>query len=168
MTGHKRMTENTSAFRRHVDRRSFIGCSAPRTIVETVETAVMHPCSEKRGPVEPEPLSGNRAREGTNTRPSTCSVRAAHAEFVAILETRPPRTIPLDVEAADLEDRARHLNNVFDALSIYVTAILDDTTQNTPGRLDFGGVGAALFDLASDVTGTIQLAADAMAAGRVA
>jgi hypothetical protein len=45
--------------------------------------------------------------------------------------------------------------------------ILDDTAQNVPGGLDLRDVEAVLADLASDVTGTIQYAADRLA-GRVA
>ena len=48
-------------------------------------------------------------------------------------------------------------------MSVYVTAILDDTAQNVPGGLDLRQIDALLSDLASDVTGTLQRAADAMA-----
>ena len=41
--------------------------------------------------------------------------------------------------------------------------LLDDTVQNVPGGLDLRHFDAALSDLVSDVTGAIQLAADAMA-----
>jgi hypothetical protein len=64
-----------------------------------------------------------------------------------------PWPIPVAVAAADLEDRADHLNKVL-------------TGQNVPGGLDLRHIDALLSDLASDVTGTIQGAADAMA-GRV-
>jgi hypothetical protein len=129
-------------------------------------------CWESRDQAEPEEPSGNSRQAlphvRKNTNPSTCPIRAAHAEFIATLKGQGPRAIPLDVDAVDLKDRADHLNKVFNALSVYVTAILDDTAQNAPGGLDFGDVGAALSDLASDVTGTIQLTAGAMTAGRVA
>ena len=74
---------------------------------------------------------------------------------------------PINADAADLEDRADHLEKVLHALSVYVTAILDDTVQNVLGGLDLRQVDALLSDLTSDVTGTIQRAADSMA-GRVA
>jgi hypothetical protein len=100
-----------------------------------------------------------------NARASSISV--AHAEFVATLAEHPPRTIPTEADAIDLEDRADHLDKVFSALSVYLTVILDDTAQNAPGRIDLRDAEAVLSDLASDLTGTIQLAADHMA-GRVA
>jgi hypothetical protein len=104
---------------------------------------------------------------GAGAKPSTNPVRAAHAEFVAALAAHPPWPIPLYADATDLEDRADHLKTVLNAVSVYVTAILDDTAQNLPGSLDLRQIDALLSDLTSDVTGTIQRAADAMA-GRVA
>ncbi len=87
----------------------------------------------------------------------------AHAEFVAALAGHPPRTIPLDADAIDLEDRAEHLDNVLRVLSVYLTVILDDTAQNVHGRLDLRDAEGVLTDLASDVTGAIQRAADDIA-----
>jgi hypothetical protein len=98
---------------------------------------------------------------------TTTPIRLAHAEFVAALAGHPPRPIPIDADVLDLEDRADHLDKVFNALSVYVAIILDDTAQNAPGGLDLRDAEALLDDLASDLAGTIQLAADGMA-GRVA
>ena len=104
---------------------------------------------------------------GAATKPSTNPVRMAHAKFVATVAGESPWPLPLDPDASDLEDRADHLKKVLNALSVYVTAILDDTAQNVPGGIDLRYIDALLSDLASDVTGTIQRAADAMV-GRVA
>jgi hypothetical protein len=87
-------------------------------------------------------------------------VRAAHAEFIAVLAEHPPRTIPLDADAIDLEDRADHLDKVLSALSVYLTVILDDTAQNVPGRLDLPHIEAVLSDLASGVAGMIAHATE--------
>jgi hypothetical protein len=100
---------------------------------------------------------------GASTRPSTSPVPAAHAEFVAALAGQPPRSIPVDVDALDLEDRADHLSTVFNGLSAYLTAVLDETVQNVQGGLDLRNIEAVLSDLASDLTGAIQHAADDMA-----
>jgi hypothetical protein len=51
---------------------------------------------------------------------------------------------------------------VLGALSVYVAVILDDTVQNVPGGLDLPDAEAVLADLASDVTGAIQRAAEDM------
>ena len=104
---------------------------------------------------------------GADAKPSTNPVRAAHAEFVAAVAGHRPWPMPFRADVTDLEDRADHLEKVLEALSVYVTAILDDTAQNVPGGLDLRQIDALLSDLAFDVTGTIQRAADAMA-GRVA
>ena len=108
---------------------------------------------------------------GASAKPSTNPVRAAHADFVTAMAGNPPRPIPLFADASDLEDRADHLKTVLDALTVYVTAILDDMAQNVPGGLDLRQIDALLSDLTSEVTGTIQRAVDAMAenmAGRIA
>jgi peptide subunit release factor 1 (eRF1) len=100
---------------------------------------------------------------GANEKPPTNPVRAAHADFVTALAGLPPRPIPLFAYATDLEDRAEHLKKVLDALSVYLTAVLDDTAQNVPGGLDLRQIDALLSDLAAEVPGTIQRAADAVA-----
>jgi hypothetical protein len=102
-----------------------------------------------------------------NARQSASPVRAAHAEFLLALAGHPPRPIPIDADAIDLEDRADHISGVFSALSTYLAVILDDTAQNVPGGLDLRDVEGLLADLASDSSGTIQHAAEGMA-GRVA
>ena len=104
------------------------------------------------------PITGASEDLSTTTR-----VCAAHAEFVAVLAGHPPRPIPLDADAIDLEGRADHLDKVFGALSVYLTVILDDTAQNVPGNLDLRDAEGGLADLASDLTGAIQRAADDMA-----
>ena len=101
-----------------------------------------------------------------STIPAGGPVRAAYAEFLAKLAGYPPRPIPIDVDSIDLEQRADHLNEVFSGLASYLIVVLDDTAQNTPGRLDLCDAEAILADLASDLTGVILNAADEMA-GRV-
>src|ERR1700689_238982 len=102
---------------------------------------------------------------GADAEPSTNLVGAAHTKFVAALAEQPPRPIPVAVDAADLEDRADHLNTILDAVSVYVTSILQDTAQNAPGGLDLRYIDVLPSDLVSDATGTIEGAADAMAGG---
>jgi hypothetical protein len=145
-------------------RRSLVGGSDARMITGAYEAALLRLWREKRGETEPEDLSGRPAQpcDSTGAKPSTSPACAAHAAFVAALAAHPPWTIPLDADALDLEDRADHLGKVLSALSVYVAVILDDTAQNVPGGLDLPHVEAILFDLASDVTGTIQHAAEGM------
>jgi hypothetical protein len=148
------------------DRRSFIGSSDAR-IIMGAEPALLPRWREKRGAAEPEDLSGkpgpSQPRDCAGAKPSASPVRAAHTEFVAALAGHPPRTIPLDADAIDLQDRADHLESVFSAFLAYVTVVLDDTAQNVPGGIELPQSEAVLIDLASDITGPIQHAADRMA-----
>ena len=103
---------------------------------------------------------------GGSANSSTNAARRAYAEFIAEVSGHPLRSIPLDPEAVDLEDRVDHLKKVLTALSAYLTAILEDTAQNVPGGLDLRQIDALLFDLGSDVIGTLQHAVEGV--GRVA
>ncbi len=104
---------------------------------------------------------------GAFTTSFSSSALTAHAEFVAALAAYPPQPIPVGVRAIDIEDRADHLDRVFKAFSAYLAVVLDDTAQNVRGRIDLPDAIAILADLASDVTGAVQRAADEMA-GRLA
>ena len=98
---------------------------------------------------------------GASAKSSTNPVQAAYAEFVAALAGHAPRPIPVD--AVDLEERADHLKQVLNALSVHVTAIVNDTAHNVPGGLDLRQVDAFLSDFAPDKTGTLQHAVERMA-----
>ena len=115
-------------------------------------------------------IAGRAQIPGAHPRSSTdlvgSPVRTAYAEFLAGLGEHPPRPIPIVADPIDLQDRADHLNEVFSGLASYLIVVLDDTAQNTPGRLDLCDAEAILADLASDLTGVILNAADEMA-GRV-
>jgi hypothetical protein len=100
------------------------------------------------------------ANEDLSTNKPVC---LAHAEFVAALMGHPPRPIPINADAIDLEDRADHLSSVFCTLSTYLAIILDNTAQNVPRGLDLPDAEGLLADLEADVTGAIQRAADSMA-----
>ena len=106
---------------------------------------------------------------GANAIPSTTAGGnpvAAHTELLAALAGHPPRPIPVDADAFDLEDRAEHLSSVFGGLAAYLAIVLDDTAQNVRGGLELPDVEVILADLASDLTGAILNGADEMA-GRV-
>ena len=113
----------------------------------------------------------SRARiTGAHPKPSTAPVgspvRTVYAEFLASLEEHPPRPIPIVADSIDLHDRADHLINVLGGLAAYLAVILDDTAQNSPGRLDLCDAEGILTDLVSDLSGAFQHAAEDMA-GRV-
>lgn len=66
---------------------------------------------------------------GAGAKPSTKPVQAAYAEFVAVLVGHPPHPIPVYADAANLVDRADHLNKVLTALSEYLAAILYQSSK---------------------------------------
>jgi hypothetical protein len=118
---------------------------------------------QKHGEAASEKPSATRPFDHASAEQFGSPIHEAHAEFVATLVARPPWPIPIEGDAIDLEDRATHLNQVFSALSAYLAVILDDTAQNVPGRLDLCDAEGVLADLAADLTGAIQRAADRMA-----
>jgi hypothetical protein len=99
----------------------------------------------------------------SSTPPIGCPLTAGYADFLAALAKHPPRPIPLDADSIDLQDRAEHLSALFGGLATYLGVVLDDTAQNVPGGLDLADAEAILADLASDLSGAIQNAADQMA-----
>jgi hypothetical protein len=112
-------------------------------------------------------IAGRARSTGALPEPSTTpvvgAVQTAHADFLAALASHPPRLIPIDADPIDLQDRAEHLSALFGGLAAYLAVVLDDTAQNTPGGLDLRDAEAILADLASDLSGAIQNAADQMA-----
>jgi hypothetical protein len=94
---------------------------------------------------------------------STSPVRAAHTEFVAALAGNVPQPIPSVANSEDLEGRADHLEKVFAALHVYLTAIIADTAQNIPGStLDRRYLDNLFQDLSADALGVIRNAAEEM------
>ena len=94
---------------------------------------------------------------------STSPLRLAHTEFVAAVAGNVPHPIYADLDSDDLDDRADHLEKVFAALHVYLTAIIADTAQNTPGgMLDRRYVDSLFHDLAANVVAVIRNAAEEM------
>jgi hypothetical protein len=90
-------------------------------------------------------------------------VRLAHVEFVAALAGNVPHPIYADAESEDLDARADHLEKVFAALHVYMTAIIADTAQNVPGgTLDRRYFDGLFSDLSADVVCVIRNAAEEM------
>jgi hypothetical protein len=101
----------------------------------------------------------SRGRPSNSTNP----VRLAHTEFVAALAGNAPHLIYADVDSEDLEDRADHLERLFGALHVYLTAIIADTSQNIPGRaLDRRYLENLFRDLSGDALAVIRNAAEEM------
>ena len=94
---------------------------------------------------------------------STNPVRLAHIELVAALAGNIPHPIYADVDSEDLDGRADHLEKVFAALHVYLTAIIADMAHNVPaGALDCRYFDNLLRDLSADALGVIRNAAEEM------
>ena len=94
---------------------------------------------------------------------STSPVRLAHTEFLAALAGNAPHSIYVDVDSEDLDGRADHLEKVFAALHVYLTAIIADTAHNIPGgALDRRCLDNLFRDLSADALGVIRNAAEEM------
>jgi hypothetical protein len=94
---------------------------------------------------------------------STSPVRAAHAEFVAALAENVPHPIHSKAYPENLERRADHLEKVFAALQVYLTAIIADTAQNIPGSpLDRRYLDDVFQKFSADAVGVICNAAAEM------
>jgi hypothetical protein len=92
---------------------------------------------------------------------SASPVRLAHMEFVAALAGNVPHPIYADADSEDLDGRADHLEKVFAALHVYLTAIIADTAHNLPGgTLDRRYLDNLFRDLSADALCMIRNAAD--------
>jgi hypothetical protein len=78
-------------------------------------------------------------------------VRAAHSGLIATVAANVPHLVHSDANCEALEDRADHLQRVFAALHVYVTAIIAETAQNIPG---------STLDRLYDALGVIRTAAE--------
>jgi hypothetical protein len=82
---------------------------------------------------------------------STAPVRAAHTEFVAALAGNVPRPLCSETDPEGLEGRADHLEKVFAALHVYLTAI---TAQDIPAStLDRRYLESLFQQFAADALG---------------
>ena len=94
---------------------------------------------------------------------STSPVRAAHTEFVAALAGNVPHPIHSDANCEALEGRAHHLEKVFAALHVYVTAIIAETAHNIPAStLDRRYLDSLFQQFSADALGVIRNAAAEM------
>src|SRR5215831_9424547 len=93
---------------------------------------------------------------------STNPVRLAHTEFAAIAGNV-PHPIYAAVDSEDLDARADHLERVFAALHVYLTAIIADTAHNIPGgTLDRRYLDNLFRDSSADALAVIRNAAKEM------
>jgi hypothetical protein len=94
---------------------------------------------------------------------STSPVRAAHTEFVAALAANAPHPLHSEANSEDLEGRAEHLEKVFAALHVYLTAFIAETAQDIPASaLDRRYLQGLFQQFSADAMGAIRDAAAEM------
>jgi len=94
---------------------------------------------------------------------STNPVRVAHTELVAALAANAPRRLHSEANSKDLEGRADHLEKVFAALHVYLTAIIAEMAQDIPAStLDRRYLDGLFQQFSADAMGAIRDAAAEM------
>jgi hypothetical protein len=92
---------------------------------------------------------------------STNPVRAAHSDFVATRAGNVSHPIHSDASSEDREGRADHLERVFAAPHVYLTAIIPDMAQTIPG-VAHRYLDNLFHDLSGDALRAIRNAAKEM------
>jgi hypothetical protein len=73
----------------------------------------------------------------------------------------PPSPIYRDVNSDDLDARADHLEQMFAAIHVYLTAVIADTAQNIPdAALDRRYLDNLFQDLSADAVNLVRNAAE--------
>jgi hypothetical protein len=94
---------------------------------------------------------------------SASLVRLAHTELIGALAGNVPHAIYVEANSDDLDDRAEHLEKVFEALQASLTIVLSETAQNIPGgALNRGCLDHVFQDLSADAPCLIRHAAEEM------
>jgi hypothetical protein len=106
-----------------------------------------------------------RARLTAAAKPSTDPVGAADSDLVITRRAgHTRRQVQLNPHFVDIEKRADALS----ALWAFLTAILDNSARNIPGRISLPQIHTLISGLESYVTSTLQPAAERMAGWRIA
>jgi hypothetical protein len=110
----------------------------------------------------------------TNRAPDACpaptfsTVEAAHTGLIERLAASKPHRILYIADARDLEERAKHFQQVLGAVLDYFGAFETETDHIAPGgSIDRKYLLGLISDVAGDVAGSITNAADDLVAGRV-
>jgi|GEM_PF-1590987 len=90
------------------------------------------------------------------------TIRIAFSDLLVALADNHPVNIIGEADAADMEERADHMQAVLSAVEKYAEAVLADAKYRTSG-LDFDvNVTGRLSDMQGDLVGAFRNAADAM------
>jgi hypothetical protein len=111
--------------------------------------------------------SANRAPDA-RPAPTFSTMEEAYSGVIERLAVSKPHRILYIANARDLEERAKHLQQILGAVLDYVGALVADTSHIAPGgSIDRKYLLGLISDVAGDVAGSISNAAAYLAAGRV-
>ena len=90
------------------------------------------------------------------------TIRTAFADLLVALADNHPVNIIGEADAADMEERAEHVQAVLGAVETYLTAVLADAKHRTSGVTFDVNVTGILSDTRGDLVGTFRIAAEQM------
>lgn len=103
--------------------------------------------------------SAGATRKRDRREPET--IRIAFADLLVRLADNPPANIIGLVDAADLEERADHLQRLLSDVGTYITAVLTDAKYTASVQSDVNVMGL-LEDMRGDIVGAFKNAAEQM------
>jgi hypothetical protein len=95
-------------------------------------------------------------------RAADSTLRIAFAELGVLLGDNPPPPIMGEVDAADLDELAEHMERVMKAVEKYADDVLTFAKHNTSGFKFDVNVTGILSDTRGDIVGTFKIAAEQM------
>jgi hypothetical protein len=93
---------------------------------------------------------------GASAQPSTSPIGGTQPRLITCLLGHLLRSIPVNYHDLDFEQHTDHLCPAVQALTVYKSAILEDTAKNARGDLELCQVIALLVDLRSELSGVFQ------------
>ena len=87
------------------------------------------------------------------------AIEAEHVRLVAtLIGTKPHGIVGGWADAADVDERSRHIHDVLTAVNAYIDTVVRDTAQNTPiGDINYRDLTGLLIDAADDICGSLDL-----------
>lgn len=89
----------------------------------------------------------------------TSSVATLYANLVSSILATTPQEIGLYAEAADIEDRAEHLDKVMSAAMAYVAAMVRDAAASSSVTIDWQYIAGCMDDYRGEAIGELNNAA---------
>jgi len=93
---------------------------------------------------------------------SRANIRTAFSDLLVALADNHPVNIIGEADAADMEERAEHVQGLLTAVEVYLAVVLADAKHRTSGITLDVNVTGILSDTRGDIVGTFRIAAEQM------